>query len=41
VTAAIVGIRSPEQVKGIIGAASVELSDAEVAELEGFIQATT
>jgi aryl-alcohol dehydrogenase-like predicted oxidoreductase len=37
VTAAIVGMRSPKQVEGIIGAADFRLSDSEVAELESFI----
>ncbi len=36
VTAAIVGARSAKQVDGIIGAADLHLSDAEVAELEAF-----
>ncbi len=33
VTAAIVGIRTPEQLKGVIGAAEFRLSEAEVAEI--------
>ena len=34
VTAAIVGVRSPEQVKGVIGAADFWLSEAEVQQIE-------
>ena len=35
VTGAIVGARSPEQVDGIVGGATFELSDQELAEIEG------
>jgi aryl-alcohol dehydrogenase-like predicted oxidoreductase len=35
VTGAIVGGRSPEQVDGVIGAASFRLTPAEIAEIEG------
>ena len=34
VTAAIVGVRSPQQVDGVIGAGAFRLSDAEIAEIE-------
>jgi aryl-alcohol dehydrogenase-like predicted oxidoreductase len=34
-TGAIVGARNPKQVEGVIGAASLELSAAEIAEIEG------
>ena len=37
VTAAIVGLRSPEQLTGVIGAADLCLSAAEADELEGFL----
>ena len=37
VTAAIVGLRSPEQLTGVIGAADLRLSAAEADELEGFL----
>ena len=37
VTAAIAGLRRPEQVDGVVGAAELRLSDAEAAELEGFL----
>ena len=37
VTAAIVGLRSADQVKGIIGAASISLTGQDVAEMESFI----
>lgn len=37
VTAAIVGLRSPEQLDGVIGAAEFRLSDAEVAEIAEFL----
>jgi aryl-alcohol dehydrogenase-like predicted oxidoreductase len=37
VTAAIVGLRSPRQLKGIIKAASIALTPADVAEMEGFL----
>jgi aryl-alcohol dehydrogenase-like predicted oxidoreductase len=36
VTGAIVGIRNPEQVAGVIGASEFRLSEAELAELENF-----
>ena len=36
VTAAIVGVRSPEQVRGVVGAAEFRLSDEEIAEIDGF-----
>ncbi len=39
VTAAIVGVRSPEQVAGIIGAAEFRLSEAEINEIENFLAA--
>jgi aryl-alcohol dehydrogenase-like predicted oxidoreductase len=35
VTAAIVGVRNAQQVKGIMGAAELELSSNDVAEIEG------
>jgi aryl-alcohol dehydrogenase-like predicted oxidoreductase len=38
VTAAIVGLRSAKQLKGVIGAASIALTAADVAEMEGFLQ---
>lgn len=38
VTAAIVGVRSPEQVKGIIGAGEFHLNDSEVEEIESALQ---
>jgi len=37
VTAAIVGLRSPEQLDGVIGAAEFRLSDAEAAEIAEFL----
>lgn len=37
VTAAIVGLRSPEQLHGVIGAAEFRLSDAEVSEIGDFL----
>ena len=37
ITAAIVGLRSPEQLKGVIGAADFRLSKEEVAEVAGFM----
>jgi aryl-alcohol dehydrogenase-like predicted oxidoreductase len=37
VTAAIVGLRSPAQLTGVIGAGDLRLSTAEVDELEGFL----
>lgn len=39
VTAAIVGLRSPEQLDGVIGAAEFRLSDAEAAEIAEFLAA--
>ncbi len=38
VTAAIVGMRSPQQVEGLIGALEFRLSDAEIAEIDQFKQ---
>jgi aryl-alcohol dehydrogenase-like predicted oxidoreductase len=38
VTAAIVGVRSAEQVRGIIGAGEFRLSDSEVDEIESALQ---
>jgi aryl-alcohol dehydrogenase-like predicted oxidoreductase len=38
VTAAIVGLRSPEQVDGVIGAAEFRLSDDEIREIAEFMQ---
>jgi aryl-alcohol dehydrogenase-like predicted oxidoreductase len=38
VTAAIVGIRSAEQLNGVLGAASLHLSNEEIAAMEGFLQ---
>ena len=38
VTAAIVGLRSPKQLDGVIGAASLHLSDEEVAQIEAFLK---
>lgn len=37
VTAAIVGLRSADQLKGVIGAASIALSTEDVAEMESFL----
>lgn len=37
VTAAIVGLRSPEQLDGVIGAASLTLTPGEAAEIDGFM----
>jgi aryl-alcohol dehydrogenase-like predicted oxidoreductase len=37
VTAAIVGARKPGQIKGVLGAARLELSDADLAELDQFL----
>lgn len=37
VTAAIVGLRSADQLKGVIGAASIALSSDDVAEMESFL----
>jgi aryl-alcohol dehydrogenase-like predicted oxidoreductase len=39
VTAAIVGLRAPEQLAGVIGAAEFRLSEAEVGELSDFLSA--
>lgn len=39
VTAAIVGLRSPEQVDGVIGAAAFRLSEAEAGEIDTFLAA--
>mgnify|MGYP005834392719 CR=1 FL=1 len=39
VTAAIVGLRSPEQVDGVIGAAGFRLSEAEIGEIADFMAA--
>jgi aryl-alcohol dehydrogenase-like predicted oxidoreductase len=39
VTAAIVGLRSPEQLKGVIGAAAFRLSSEEIGEISGFLAA--
>ncbi|MBE0657759.1 MAG: aldo/keto reductase [Bryobacteraceae bacterium] len=39
ITGAIVGIRSVEQVEGVIGAAEFRLAEGEIAELEGFLAA--
>ncbi len=39
VTAAIVGLRSPEQLTGVIGAAEFRLTEAEVGEIAGFLEA--
>jgi aryl-alcohol dehydrogenase-like predicted oxidoreductase len=41
VTAAIVGLRSPKQLEGVIGAAEFRLPPAEVEELEAFLGETT
>jgi aryl-alcohol dehydrogenase-like predicted oxidoreductase len=38
VTAAIVGMRSPQQVDGVIGAADFRLSEGEIAEIAGFMK---
>jgi aryl-alcohol dehydrogenase-like predicted oxidoreductase len=37
VTAAIVGVRTAKQVRGVLGSASVQLSDAESNEIESFV----
>ena len=37
VTSAIVGLRSADQLKGVIGAASIALSTEDVAEMESFL----
>jgi aryl-alcohol dehydrogenase-like predicted oxidoreductase len=37
VTAAIVGARKPGQIKGVLGAARLELSDADLAEIDQFL----
>lgn len=39
VTAAIVGVRGPEQVPGVAGALTFRLSDAEIAEIEAYLAA--
>jgi aryl-alcohol dehydrogenase-like predicted oxidoreductase len=39
VTAAIVGLRAPEQLDGVIGAAEFRLSESEVQEIAGFLAA--
>jgi aryl-alcohol dehydrogenase-like predicted oxidoreductase len=39
VTAAIVGLRAPEQLDGVIGAAEFRLSESEVEEIAGFLAA--
>lgn len=41
VTAAIVGVRSPNQVEGVIGAAEFRLSDDEFREIESLVAAST
>jgi aryl-alcohol dehydrogenase-like predicted oxidoreductase len=41
VTGAIVGLRSPKQVDGVIGAADFRLSSAEVEEIAGFLRENT
>jgi aryl-alcohol dehydrogenase-like predicted oxidoreductase len=38
VTAAIVGMRSPAQVEGVIGAAEFRLSEEEVGEITAFLK---
>jgi aryl-alcohol dehydrogenase-like predicted oxidoreductase len=38
VTAAIVGVRSPKQVDGVIGAGDFRLSDEEVREIESRLE---
>ena len=38
VTAAIVGMRSPAQVDGVIGAADLRLSESEIADIDKFLQ---
>ncbi|HVW85070.1 MAG TPA: aldo/keto reductase [Bryobacteraceae bacterium] len=38
VTAAIVGMRSPQQADGVIGAANFRLSEGEIAEIAGFMK---
>ena len=37
VTGAIVGMRSPEQAKGVLGALKFRLTDEEIAEVGGFL----
>ena len=39
VTGAIVGLRSPKQVDGVIGAAGFRLSKEEIGEISGFLAA--
>ena len=41
VTAAIVGLRSPQQADELLGAMDFRLSDAEIAEIEAFVSAST
>jgi len=41
VTGAIVGMRSPKQVEGVIGAAAFRLQDSEVAEIANFLRENT
>jgi aryl-alcohol dehydrogenase-like predicted oxidoreductase len=41
VTGAIVGLRSPKQVEGVIGAADFRLSSGEVAEIAKFLSENT
>ena len=38
VTGAIVGMRSPQQVDGVVGAADFRLSEAEIVEIESYLQ---
>jgi aryl-alcohol dehydrogenase-like predicted oxidoreductase len=38
VTAAIVGLRKPEQVKGTVGALDFRLDEEEIAEIESFFE---
>jgi len=40
VTGAIVGIRSPQQLRGIIGAAEFRLAQSEIAEIDSFLKRT-
>jgi aryl-alcohol dehydrogenase-like predicted oxidoreductase len=41
VTGAIVGMRSPAQAEGVIGALEFRLSPPEIEEIEGLLRATT
>jgi aryl-alcohol dehydrogenase-like predicted oxidoreductase len=41
VTGAIVGFRRPDQIDGPLGAATVQLSDADVAEIEAHLTAAS